>query len=25
MIEVWENVLFLRMSKGRCVFHRKKG
>ncbi|MFZ1025928.1 MAG: hypothetical protein WAN66_06875 [Limnoraphis robusta] len=25
VIEVWENVLFLRMSRGRCVFHRKKG
>jgi len=25
VVEVWENVLFLRMSQGRCVFHGKKG
>ena len=25
VIEVWETVLFLRMSQGRCVFHSKKG
>lgn len=25
VIEVWANVLYLRMSQGRCVFHSKKG
>ena len=25
VIEVWDTVLFLRMTQGRCVFHRKKG
>jgi hypothetical protein len=25
VIEVWENVLFLRMGKGRCVFAKKNG
>jgi hypothetical protein len=25
IIEVWRNVLFLRMSEGRCVFAKKKG
>ncbi|WP_286167596.1 hypothetical protein, partial [Arthrospira platensis] len=25
VIEVWANVLFLRMTKGRCVFYPKKG
>ncbi len=25
VIEVWEKVLFLRMTQGRCVFYSKKG
>jgi preprotein translocase subunit Sec63 len=25
IIEVWENVLFLRMTRGKCIFDKKKG